>query len=329
MSAAPPKDVAHLLHEALAVLGWSADPQILANRLSLLHQGLPREDEFMVVASWLGRCKLIHKLDQAQAPSTSAEQFQVPDLLAVFDHEGKSVTVLVEVKSSNDRTLSFRADYRAKLLAYAQAVKLPLLIAWKHRSLWTLFDIDHMKLAKKNYNVDLGTALSESLLSALAGDFTYTLPRGTGVHLHMRKVQLLSTEQEGSQVNEEWKMVVDQAYHTDRKGKVRKDLPADVEALFFVNNLEERQEHTPTHVIWHFTVEDDENKFAHMALSGLLHWYLGRDEYLNWREVAGRPSPVPGVNNFLQTVKRAMHEGVVKYIFHLQPQTHPPFLGAP
>ncbi|MBK7674384.1 MAG: restriction endonuclease [Candidatus Accumulibacter sp.] len=270
----------------------------------------------------------MHKLDQIQAPASSSDVFQVPDLLAVFQREEQKIPVLIEVKASQARTLSFRPDYRARLLAYAKTLGLPMLIAWKHHSLWSLFDINHMKMADKNYNIAFGTAMSESLLSTLAGDFSYTLPRGTGLHLRMKKEELLSSVRSGSEIHEEWRMVIDDVHHTDRNGKQRLDLSADVQALFFVNKLEESQEHTPTHVHWHFTVDDDENKFAHMALSGLLNWYLGRGESLNWREVVGRGTPVPGVNNFSETVKRALYEGVVKYIFHLQPQTLPPFLNA-
>ncbi len=329
MVAPSPPDIAHLLHEALSQLGWSHDdPERLARQLAQLNRGLPREDEFAVVCTWLGKCKLVHKLDQIQAPPLSSELFQVPDLLAVFDHNGRVIPVLIEVKASEDRTLSFRPDYRDRLVEYAKTLGLPMLIAWKHHSIWSLFDISHMKVAEKNYNIALGTALSESLLSTLAGDFSYTLPRGTGLHLRMKKDELISSTEDGTEIHEEWRMIVDDVYHTDRDGKQRRDLSADVQTLFFVNNLEEAQEHTPTHVQWHFTVEDDENKFAHMALSGLLNWYLSNGESLNWREVVGRGTAVPGLNNFSETVKRALDEGVVKYIFHIQPQTAPPFLSA-
>jgi Holliday junction resolvase len=328
MPIVPPPDLAHLLHEALTRLGWAADPQQLAQRLTVLNTGLPQEDEFAVVCSWLGRCSLIHKLDQSQAPPASTERFRVPDLLAVFERDGRTFPVLIEVKSSVSRTLSFRPDYHQRLKAYGSTLGLPVLIAWKHHGLWSLFDIDHMSLAKKNLNITLGKALSESLLGVLAGDFTYTLPRGTGLHLRMRKDELLSTTRNDSEIHEEWRMVVDDTYHTDRDGTERRDIEPDIQALFFVNSLEERQEHTPTHILWHFTVDDDENKFAHMALSGLLNWYLGSGDSLNWREVVARHTPVPGVNDFAGTVERALHQKIVKYILHVQPQTIPPFLGA-
>lgn len=327
MTPISPPDLPHLLHEALTLLGWAANPQRLAQQLAVLHTGLPQEDEFAVVCTWLGRCSLIHKLDQNQAPPASAERFQVPDLLAFFEYEGKTIPVLIEVKSSISRTLSFRPDYHQRLKAYGRTLGLPVLIAWKHHGLWSLFDIDQMYLAEKNFNIALGKALSESLLGILAGDFTYTLPQGTGLHLRMRKDELISTRRNGSELHEEWRMVLDDAYHTDRDGAERRDIGPDIQALFFVNALQERQEHTPTHILWHFTVEDDENKFAHMALAGLLNWYTTNGDSLNWREVVARHAPVPGVNDFAGTVERALHQKFVKYIFHVQPQTTPSFLG--
>lgn len=324
----PPRDLAHLLHEALTQLGWAADPERLAQQLTVLHTGLPCEDEFAVVCTWLGRCTLIHKLDQSQAPPASAERFQVPDLLAVFDRDGKLIPVLIEVKSSTSRTLSFRPDYLQRLKSYGSTLGLPVLIAWKHHGLWALFDVEHMSLAERNFNITFSKAISESLLGVLAGDFSYTLARGTGLHLRMRKDELISTTRDGSELHEEWRMVVDDVYHTDLDGTERRDLESDVQTLFFVNSLEESQEVTPTHVHWHFTVEDDENKFAHMALAGLLDWYFASGDSLNWREVVARNAPVPGVNNFAGTVERAMHQNVVKYIFHVRPQTTPVFLGA-
>jgi hypothetical protein len=35
--------------------------------------GLPVEDEFSVACAWLGKCQLLHKLDQHQVPIALAE----------------------------------------------------------------------------------------------------------------------------------------------------------------------------------------------------------------------------------------------------------------
>lgn len=59
---------ARLLHEAIQQMGWSTDPTLLINRVKRLDLGLPAEDEFIFIISWLGKCSLAHKLDQSQFP---------------------------------------------------------------------------------------------------------------------------------------------------------------------------------------------------------------------------------------------------------------------
>ena len=80
-----PSDLERLIHESLEQLGWTADAKSIAERVHRLNIGLPLEDEFSIICGWLGRCNLIHKLDQQQYPATSKDAFQVPDLLANFN----------------------------------------------------------------------------------------------------------------------------------------------------------------------------------------------------------------------------------------------------
>lgn len=323
-----PEDLEHLLYEVFARLNWKADAKRLASRLARLHIGLPREDEFAVVCAWLGRCSLVHKLDQRQAPSRSHEDFQVPDLLAIFRSGERSTPVLVEVKSCTKRVLSFRPDYFARLKQYCEAVRLPILVAWKHHGLWTLFDINHMSLAKTNYNITFGKAMGESLLGVLAGDFSYTVAKGAGVYISMRKEELLSESVDGVGTEQQWKMIIDDVFHTDGTGRQRRDLGAGVQSLLFAHHLEQSEEHTATHVHQRFTVGEDGNKFAHMALVGLLNWQTPIGAQLNWRSVVAKRKPLAGIDDFTNAVKESLREKVVTHIFHIQPRTMPSFLNA-
>lgn len=79
-----PDDLARLFHEALEKLAWKGDAQELAKVVRRLNIGLPVEDEFMVVANWLGKCAMIHKLDQQIVPVQAKQKYQVPDLIARF-----------------------------------------------------------------------------------------------------------------------------------------------------------------------------------------------------------------------------------------------------
>jgi hypothetical protein len=65
--------------------GSAADPAEVARSTSpSLDRGLSAEDEFGVICAWLGQCRLIRKLRQQQAPVSSRDVYQVPDVLATF-----------------------------------------------------------------------------------------------------------------------------------------------------------------------------------------------------------------------------------------------------
>lgn len=323
-----PDDIEHLVYEALAQLGWNTDAQRLASKVARLNIGLPREDEFTVVCSWLGKCLLIHKLDQRQAPANSSSRFQVPDLFAIFQVAGREVPVLIEVKSCQDRVLSFKAAYYERLQNYAAALKLPLLVAWKQPKygIWTLFDASHMKLARTNFNISFNDAVCEGLLGVLGGDFSYSLAPGAGLHFRMRKEKLLSETETHDGSEQSWLAVFEGITCTDGKGRERQNLPDGVQTLLLAHDLELLEGDTPTHFTQHFSVKDDQSKFAHMALVRLLNWQAPTGNRIDWRAIVANPQPLTGIDNFTATVEAALHEGIVKYIFHIKPRTWPAFL---
>ena len=129
-----------LISEAIQRLGPDADPGSVTEDVRRLQVGLPAEDEFSVLLTWLGRCRLVHKLDQRQSPRSSRESWAVPDLVAVFDYHGHELPVLIEVKTTrfNINRLSWRRAYRDALVRYADMLNLPLLVAWRFGNIWTL-----------------------------------------------------------------------------------------------------------------------------------------------------------------------------------------------
>ena len=60
-----------LISEAIQQLGLDTDPEALTKRIRVLQVGLPAEDELSVILTWLGQCRLVHKLDQLQSPRSS------------------------------------------------------------------------------------------------------------------------------------------------------------------------------------------------------------------------------------------------------------------
>lgn len=322
-----PPDAARLIQDVLAELGWAADASAVAGRVRRLDIGLPVEDEFSVICAWLGKCQLLHKLDQQQVPVASREEFQVPDLLAKFSTQTNLSPVLIEVKSKNDKLLSFKPDYLKRLQNYADLVGMPLLVAWKFHGVWMLFEVRHMKKSNKNFNITLNTAMRENLLGVLAGDVAYKIGAGAGVHLRFRKDKLLGTEKTDAGYTEQWAMTIDDVSFTDREGARRTDLDIDVQSLFTAWDLEDKEEHTDSHVHMHFVAGDEGMQFAHMALVHLLNWESPAEDRPHWRALLRKEQVTANVANFSAALDAAFLQKVVSHIFHLQPNTMPAFLG--
>lgn len=318
---------ARLIQSVLAELGWDADASQVARRVRRLDIGLPLEDEFSVVCGWLGKCRLLHKLDQQQIPSRSRDRYQVPDLLGVFSTQNSERPVLIEVKSSKKQTLSFTESYLRKLEAYADLLGAPLLIAWKFHSIWMLFEARHMTKAVKNFNIRYSKAMTENLLGALAGDIAYKVGRGVGLHFSIRKRELLNSRKEGSVQTDEWLMEVEDVMFTDGDGARRTDLDGEVQALVATWDLEEKQEHDATHVKWSFVAGSEGMQFAHVALVRLLHWELPRDGKLNWRKLLAAKKVSRNIDDFSSALKTALREKIVSHIFHIRPNTMPDYIN--
>jgi len=321
-----PVDADRLIQSVLAELGWEADPVALADRVRRLDIGLPAEDEFAVVCGWLGKARLLHKLDQQQVPVRSQDEFQVPDMLALFGEEAFARPVLIEIKSKKDRKLSFRADYYGRLRRYADLLELPLLIAWKFHSIWMLFEASHMKKARTNFNIRFEDAIRENLLGILAGDVAYNIGSGAGLHFRMKKVERLSQTRNGDEVSEQWQMVIDDVAFTDRSGARRTDLTPDVQSLFTAWDLDEHDTFTDTHITRSFVAADEGIQFAHSALVRLLDWYNRPEESTNWRKLLREPQVTRDIRNFEATLNNALRQNIVQYVFQMQPQSMPAFI---
>lgn len=323
-----PEDTARLIQEVLSELGWSANASTIAKQVHRLNIGLQCEDEFSVVCAWLGRCQLIHKLDQQQVPITSREQFQVPDLLAMFSPQVTLSPVLIEVKSNTKQTLSFRPDYLKRLQNYAALLGLPLLIAWKHHSFWVMFEARHLRKAHKNFNISLDRASQENLLGVLAGDVSYKVGKGAGVHLSLRKQKLLNQEVTGNEYTQDWQVLVESITFSDYEGALRTDLNAEIQSLFASFELEQRVEHTTTHIYHHFVAGPEPwgMQFAHSALVRLLNWESPDENTPQWRRLLKKEQITKNIQDFTSTLSTALDQKIVSHIFHQVPLTEPAFL---
>lgn len=318
-----PPDIERLIQDVLADLGFDADAGDVARRVRKLNHGLPAEDEFVVICAWLGRTRLLHKLDQHQVPISSKSEFQVPDVLVVFEAGGP---FLIEVKVCNDRTLSFKPDYHARLVRYADLLCAPLLVAWKHYSLWTLVDIRHFALARKNFNLSHSEAMRQNLLGVLAGDVAFKLAEASGIHLDITKEKLVETRPTEDGFEETWQMRVTGVEFTIKDGEVRTNLHPETTQLFATWDLQSSEVHSPTHIRQSFTVGPQGIEFAHRALVSLLAWEKREDDPVNWRTLLRAPEITRSIAHFGAALERGLAEGVVHMILHQTPATVPDFL---
>jgi Holliday junction resolvase len=330
-----PRDVtsseaARIIYEALQSTGWSADPEAVASHVRGLQRGLPAEDEFATVLSWLGRCRLLHKLDQFQVPPESNDRFRVPDLLAVFDIGHKEMAVLIEVKSRQKQKLSWTARYLDALRNYGEVVGLPVLVAWKYFNVWSLFDVSHFKLAKTNYHIRFGEAMKENLLGLLAGDFAFVMQPGVGLHLLIEKEVLEGVEETESGRSEKWKGTVAKAYFTDGDGYHLSKLSGGVWPLFLASPFVAMTHDEGTHVLQSFVIQEEATiEFAHRAVTTLLQIGTPEETEIDWRRVLKKNAVPTSAQTLRIAAAGGLSSRLVKYVFDVQPKTMPSFARDP
>ena len=313
-------DRSRVLHEALEQSGWE-NPEEVIQRVKRLDLGLPAEDEFAVICSWLGKCSLVHKLDQQQIPKSSRETYQVPDLLAVFNTENNQYRVLIEVKTKQEKNLTLRAKDREKLLKYGEMLGLPVLFAWKYHGLWMLFDISLFQRFNKNYRIDFFTAISNSLMSLLAGDMNYQLGDGVGLYLKFKKDEM--HECDGNV--ETWKARIENVYLRDSNGDKQYKFSPKTLSILNTCEIEENTEVDDEYISQSFVVRPDIGNMAHRAIEKLLKM-ADADTNIHWRSLLVDESPLHSIANFQSALDEALKQKFVKYILLQHPQEYPAFI---
>lgn len=319
---------ARLIHETIQQMGWNADPASLVERVKRLDLGLPAEDEFIYILSWLGKCSLAHKLDQSQFPPTSREIFQVPDLLACFDTASGSKVVLVEIKVTNKKKLSWKPGYIKKLKNYSSQLGVPLLVAWKFYGLWILVDIGCFSKAKTNFNLSIKTAMKNNLMSYLAGDFLYVMKEKVGLHFILRKERLIAKDEiDANSREEKWLLRIEKAFFTNSKGQHAEKLPTGLWPLFISAEPESEDRVEEENIYQSFVIPKDQGmKYAHAALSVLINFSMETDDRIHWRKQLNEHQYPVEIKQFYGAAKEGIEKGYVQYIFHLQPAEFPTFL---
>jgi hypothetical protein len=267
---------------------------------------------------------LIHKLGQEQLPHASADVYRVPDFLVVFDFDGAAMPVLVEVKTTappadvlaEGKLTSIKPGH----LRYAELLGLPLLVAWKDRTLWTLFEARHATLANTNYHISFGQAWEENLLGLIGGDFSYRLAPGTTLNMPIRK--LTAPDPTTGGFDGEFHDI-----HFSNPAGERIPNIRHLGSLFLFWENEVEQLDRGDVVVQRFVVPDSErDELASRTLSSIVH-SLARQEEVNWRLMIPEADNVAhDVGRMRELAEEGAKHGVITHIRRFRPRHYPPFL---
>lgn len=320
---------ASVIYQILKKLGSSANPDLIIRKIRQHELGLPAEDEFMMILSWLGKCQLVHKIDQLQLPPSSVSSYKIPDLFAVFNYSDKQIKTLIEVKATETHRLVWRDDYFKSKQKYADLLGIPLLIAWKLKKMdvWFLFDSRLLSKKMKNYKIDFELAAKNNLMGILAGDFIVILRKGVGLNFKFRKIRKEKTEQTSDGQTETWLMRIEDAFFTNGEGQKMTTFGAGLWALFIASPIEEKQSFSDDYVNQSWVLrQDDSMQWAHKILSIMFEFRQRPEKQIDWQAII-RDYKIPIE---FQKVRQAANEGiklkVVQLILDQQPQIIPDFL---
>lgn len=327
-------DRANMLHKACSILGWDKDPKQIVDKVNQLRRGLPKEDEFIALSVWMGKCPLIHKLDQAAFPVLSRDSYQVPDLYGVYDFNGTRTPVLVEVKTTSDVKLEpFSNRYYHRLANYANLMGLPLLVAWRIEkvNLWALFPLERMVEKRSAFHIDFQTAMNNSLLGILLDDVIITINKGTQLFIKIRKVPGTELRDEiDGKLRKFDGTVEDIAWMSPKGEKISMGsiLGRFLDYAFRLVGNDTTEIEDEGYVTLIFYTTQSENVFTHQLLGPVLlgSRTVGGSEF-NWLDAVKTEKFSMDYQNIRNAASEGIKSGVVSMIVRQKPEIFPKFLN--
>ena len=324
---------AMLIHQACSMLGWGENSKEIVDKVNQLRRGLPKEDEFIALSVWMGKCTLIHKLDQKQFPSLSREMYQAPDLFALYDFNGKNVPVLVEVKATSDIKLGpFSSAYYQKLVNYANMLGLPLLVAWriKKLNLWCLFDLERMTRKRTAFHIDFQTAMNNSLLGILLDDVIISISRGTQVFIKIRKVPGTELRDKIDGKLQKFDGIVEDIAWLSPNGQkisMGSTLGKFLDYAFRLVGNDVTEIEDEGHVILTFSTTENEDIFAHQLLGPVLAGFgTVPDTEFSWLDAIEGKKFSMDYQHVRSAASEGVENGVVRTLIRQNPVILPKFL---
>lgn len=279
---------------------------------------LPVEDELCVILHWLGQCTLVHRLRESAYPLGASQQFSIPALFAAFKVNGTDIPVLIDVADRPSGGVPLWERGYLDALRYADLLNIPLLIALKYLNFWTLFEARHLQAAGDKLTILPTAAMSETLLGALAGDFSFSFRPGVGMHLKIRKGKRTT---DGG-----FDGLIEEAYLLNDKGE-RHTGAGGLFQLFACMEQEVYFQEDETHAVQSFIVPtSDQAEFSHRALATLLRTF-GEEEPLDWHQILIREQLPLLFMSPHEAVRTGLEAGFIQHKITIWPKTMPAFLS--
>jgi len=318
------------LESVIREMDPTTSPEAIIHKIKMIDLGLSAEDEFQAIITWLGRCKICHKLENVEFHSRIFNNSKVPDLIAVFEYNGVKIVTAIEVKSNNDNKLDWKPQYYDEYLAYQDAIGIPVLIAWKHNDfgIWTLNSLSSFKKAITNYHLTLEDAFKDNLLSCIAGDRAYQLCDGVGLHIKLKKGSMVNKDHSAG--SETWNVIITDAWFSDSSNVRYKELPNGIWPLFLASNLSAISTIKDPIIVQEYIIRAKEEEalslqYLHMALPIIIK-FTQTEETIRWREMLQSDSlPVSG-----NELKEALEKTIgpfTRYIVSIKPSSIPEFIN--
>lgn len=297
----------------------------LTERVQRIRSGIAPEKEFIAAVNWLGNAVSVHQLDQTPQPLyCKVEEVRVPDLLAIVLYQGYVVPVLIEVKTTEDDKLIWREDYLRALQRYAEAVRMPLLVAWKRARLWVLTDVRHFVKRVSAFHLDFNTAMRQTLMGELFGDIFITISERVKFFIDAAVEQELPPDQS---------VLIPEGGYT-----------MTIKAAGFM--VDEKIVNLPKELFWAFATSASRDEVTRIgaqevriqflplpdSMFSLTHlWqqvalFGNKEAEPNWEEIMRKTLHITA-QQVRQELKEGIQEGVVQYVFDVKPNTMPDFLS--
>jgi hypothetical protein len=314
------RDISKVAQIFLQLHNTTYDLDTLSKEAKRILESTAPEDEFMAIATWSGKCSLIHKLAPDKYPITADKKYKIPDLFAVFEYDGKSFPVLIEVKSRYNsqipgplRKAKFSPNYRQLLKNYGKLLGLPILVAQQIRpgDIWILVDIDTIGLDGKS-TINMQYDLSSLLLGA----FHVTFRKGTRFVLKVEKLVKKGEKQ--------FTGVVREAYFETHSGEKIHKTKSPMMVLFDLGYPEEEQNDEEKYLTISYKIPKDSSFVNYQALYSAISWdkQLKTEKY-PWN-VMLKSGRYPISYFGPETIKE--DEQFFKYILETEPKVRPEFL---